>query len=173
MPTSNHGLHGGQARYKTSKITVKISSYFSFVGSTSESEVNPFHKEARDYLNAHKVPELFETLTALLVYNRPDDPKEFIKTHIKKLKETRDNGDSSTLPLFFDESNVTSIFGMLDVSGRGHITLEQYKQAMATLGITKYNVYPIGGELDRISREVFVREASSGLQKHYQTFSDE
>lgn len=33
-------------------------------------------------------------------------------------------------PCIFDDSNVRSLFGMLDVTGKGYITYEQYKQGV-------------------------------------------
>ena len=130
----------------------------------------PFHNEATEYLKLHKIPELFEILTSSLVYNRPEDPKNFIQTYLKQLQESHKENNSDKLPKFFDESNVTSIFGMLDISGKGHITMEQYDQAMETMGVTDYNNHPAGSELNRINEETFLREACSGLQKLYQTY---
>ncbi len=31
-------------------------------------------------------------------------------------------------PCLFDETNITSVFGMLDPTHRGYITLQQYKE---------------------------------------------
>lgn len=59
---------------------------------------------------------------------------------------------------------------MLDVSGRGHISLEQYKQAMDTLGVRDYNEHPSGAETNKINEETFTKEASFGLQQHYQSY---
>ncbi len=136
----------------------------------TEDVVTPFHNEAVEYLKQHKIPELFEILTSSLVYNQPHDPKNYIQSYLKQLQESRKENNSDKLPKFFDESNVTSIFGMLDVSGKGHITLDQYKQAMVTMGIPDYNNQPAGSELNKINEETFLRESCSGLQKLYQTY---
>ena len=122
-------------------------------------------------MTKHKIPELFEVLTASLVYNHPEEPKAFIKTYLKQLQESKKDGNNiRKQPTFFDESNVVSIFGMLDVNRRGHVSKEQYLQAMETLGITDYNKNPVGGETNKIVEETFVREACEGLEKHYQTY---
>ena len=139
----------------------------------SDKDNTPFHEEATSYLKIHKIPELFEHLTASLVYYRPENPQQFIAEHLKKLQDCQDSSETSNPPSLFDESNLISIFGMLDISGRGHISLEQYKEAMLSLGIEKYNENPAGGELNKIGRETFIREASYGLNKCNQTFSDE
>lgn len=129
--------------------------------------------EANEYMKKHRIPELFEVLTASLVYNRPNDPKAFMKSYLKQLKESRQDNSAKRGPKFFDESNVVSIFRMLDISGKAHITMEQYQQAMETLGVTSFNTYPAGGELNKITEDTFVSETCSALQKHYQTYSND
>uniref|UniRef100_A0A0N5CDC8 Adenylate kinase n=1 Tax=Strongyloides papillosus TaxID=174720 RepID=A0A0N5CDC8_STREA len=42
--------------------------------------------EAKKYLSDHKIPQLFEGLMTGLIYNKPDDPIEFIETSISKIK---------------------------------------------------------------------------------------
>ena len=49
-----------------------------------------------------------------------------MKQFLEKLKDARTM--QRNYPCIFDDSNVKSLFGMLDVTGKGFITYEQYKQ---------------------------------------------
>ena len=49
---------------------------------------------------------------------------------LEKLKDARTV--QRNYPCIFDDSNVRSLFGMLDVTGNGFITYEQYKQGDVT-----------------------------------------
>lgn len=121
--------------------------------------------DAQEYLKKHRIMELFENLTAQLIYERPgeyfkkrrivfscclnvyktdkikwkslhvslpvlvcstEDPKAYMKQFLEKLKDARTV--QRNYPCIFDDSNVRSLFGMLDVTGKGFITYEQYKQ---------------------------------------------
>ncbi|KAJ7363188.1 EF-hand calcium-binding domain-containing protein 10 [Desmophyllum pertusum] len=124
---------------------------------------------AQDYLKNHKIMELFENLTAQLMYERPEDPKAYMKQFLEKLKDARTA--QRNYPGIFDDSNVRSLFGMLDVTGKGFITYEQYKQGLETLGVQKFDKDPPGGDMDRISSEIFLKEARQGLAQASATFS--
>ncbi|XP_020603105.1 EF-hand calcium-binding domain-containing protein 10-like [Orbicella faveolata] len=125
--------------------------------------------DAQEYLKKHKIMELFENLTAQLIYERPEDPKAYMKQFLEKLKDARTV--QRNYPCIFDDSNVRSLFGMLDVTGKGFITYEQYKQGLETLGVKKFDRDPPGGDVDRISAEVFLKEARQGLAQASATFS--
>jgi len=123
---------------------------------------------ARGYLEEHRIPELLENLVAALVYHRPDDHKAFMLEHIEDLKKAKQ--DFHDPPCMFDISNIQSVYGMLDVTKRGHITVEQYKEAMKCLGVNKYNSSPAGAELNKITQETFVRELKSSLKGAVSTY---
>lgn len=57
-----------------------------------------------------------------------DNPKAFMCAYIKKLIDSRTT--EMNHPCLFDDSNVRSLFGMLDVTNHGYINYEQYKQGM-------------------------------------------
>lgn len=122
--------------------------------------------EAKAYLETHKIPELFEQLAVWLIYCRPDNPKLFIIEHLKKLKEKQQG-----IPLL-DEENLTTMFKMLDVQNRGYISTEQYSQAMFNIGVEDYNSNPIGGEINKISCDTFLRESKRALDQLNQGFFD-
>eukprot|EP00794_Sanderia_malayensis_P006914 gene6914-7691_t len=124
---------------------------------------------AQFYLNQHRVPELLNNITASLVYDRPDDPKQYIIDFLKRLQDAK--SVKMDYPCIFDESNVSSLFGMLDPSSKGTITQLQYKTAMENLGVTNYNRAPEGSESDKITLDVFQNEAMQGLSASSATFS--
>lgn len=131
----------------------------------------PHEEETMRYLKEHKVLALFENLTAALVYYRPEDPREFMKDYILQLQEAKSTPDKES-PSLIDDSNLDSIFGMLDITKKGHITHEQYLQAMKNLGVTRYNQNPAGAELNKISKDTFMRESKAAVRAATATFLD-
>lgn len=134
-----------------------------------ESQGKDQELNAERYMREHRVRDLFENLTAALVYERPEDPKLFIKEHLEKLKEARDRGGPP--PSLLDESNILSLFGMMDLTERGFIKLEQYHAGMQSMGVKEYNQTPFGSEIDKISLETFTREAKESLKKAMGTYA--
>ncbi|XP_070558815.1 EF-hand calcium-binding domain-containing protein 10-like [Ptychodera flava] len=129
---------------------------------------SPRMEESREYLEKHRIIELFNNMTSQLVFHRPENPKQFMIEVIERLKEARTT--QLDYPCLFDDSNVTSVFGMLDPTKRGFITLAQYKEAMSTVGVEGFDEYPNGAEADKITQETFLREARHGLKKSSATF---
>ncbi|XP_057313998.1 EF-hand calcium-binding domain-containing protein 10-like [Hydractinia symbiolongicarpus] len=126
-------------------------------------------ERAQFYLKKHKILELLENITSALVYERPDNPKTFIIDYIEKLKESRNT--SVNYPTLFDESNVKSIFGMMDTANKGFINHSQYKSGMENLGVSTYDRKPPGTENDCIDVDTFVHEANEGIVKATATFA--
>lgn len=125
---------------------------------------------ASEYLTKHKIMELFENLTSALVYERPDNPKAFAKDFIKKIQDSQNEPDVHDVPSFMDETNLRSIFGMLDITKTGYISREQYIQAMKSLGFKEFNHSPSGGDFDKISFPIFLREGKAAIGKASSTF---
>merc|ERR1712062_731310 len=93
--------------------------------------------EANEYLKNHRLPELLENLTSQLIYQQPENPREFLKEYLTSLKAARERrGDG---PKLFGADNLKSLFGMLDPVGSGSITHTQYVEAMKILGIASIN----------------------------------
>ena len=138
---------------------------------TSSSDAYSSHEEgASQYLKDHKIVELFQNLTASLVFQKPEDPKAFMKNHIEQLLKAKSEPDDAEPPCFMDESNVKSVFLMLDITKRGYITKEQYIQAMGNLGVRKFNENPAGAELNKITMDTFLRETKSSLRDASATY---
>lgn len=140
-------------------------------GSPDVLATGPMEAEAASYLRKHRIPQLLENLTAALVFNRPEDPRAFMREHIEQLRKAKLDPTHSP-PILIDESNVKSVFGMLDLAGNGSVTHQQYLQAMKTLGVSSFNRNPPGSEIDKISRQTFIRETNVALKDAASTYLD-
>eukprot|EP00049_Salpingoeca_infusionum_P013834 m.258107 g.258107 ORF g.258107 m.258107 type:complete len:138 (-) comp15536_c3_seq1:6381-6794(-) len=125
--------------------------------------------QALEYLKEHNIPEMFENMTAQLVFQRPENPRQFLTEYIEKLQAQQakvDDGqapDISALPVLFSDDNAAAVFRLFDVTGRGWITLEQYKKGMRNMFITDYNETPAGFVDNRITLDTFVAECRQGV----------
>uniref|UniRef100_A0A8B9EZ15 EF-hand calcium binding domain 10 n=1 Tax=Amazona collaria TaxID=241587 RepID=A0A8B9EZ15_9PSIT len=90
-------------------------------------------QQGRDYLQRHRIPALLHRLGALVLYHRPERPREFLIQALEKVKAGR--RAEGEYPNLMDEDNVVAMFGLLDVVGQGHITAAQYREALKTLGL--------------------------------------
>lgn len=129
---------------------------------------NPRETEANEYLDANRIPELFHNITSQLVFHRPDNPKTFMIDYITKLKEGRTT--QMNYPCLFDDTNIESVFGMLDPTKKGYISLSQYLEAMNTMGCENFDDNPTGVENGQVTKDIFAREVKSGLKKSSATF---
>ncbi|XP_033880556.2 EF-hand calcium-binding domain-containing protein 10 [Acipenser ruthenus] len=124
--------------------------------------------DANNYLEKHKILELMDNLTSMLFFHRPERPCEFLITQLEKLKLARTT--SRDYPCLFNESNLEAIFGILDPTRQGYITLGQYKEALNTIGLKQFDAFPQGADYNRITLETFKKEAKDGLLKSSATF---
>jgi hypothetical protein len=124
------------------------------------------------YLKEHKIIELFNNITAEMVIKRPEDPKAFVRDYIKQLLKAKADPDNVDPPCMFDESNIKSVFFMLDLTKKGYISLNQYLQAMGAFGLSKFNQKPAGSDFDKISLETFIRESKVAFRVAYSTYMD-
>lgn len=138
----------------------------------NDNVYGPHEEESAKYLKEHKILELFENLTAALVHERPDDPKAFMKNYIEQLQKAKRDPDLNEPPSFIDESNLRSIFYMLDITRKGYISSEQYLKAMGNMRVSKFNTDPAGAEFNRISLETFIRESKAALRNASATYID-
>ncbi|KAJ3395136.1 ATP binding domain 4 [Entophlyctis sp. JEL0112] len=114
-------------------------------------------REAADaYLRKHNIPDTLQQILTALLHQRPDDPRKFI---IKKLEEAKNSKARGQSLLVFSRENLVALFKVFDVTGKGHITLDQYKAAMTDIGACNYDSMPVGYEKDRIMMDDFVDNA--------------
>ncbi|XP_059508219.1 EF-hand calcium-binding domain-containing protein 10 [Stegostoma tigrinum] len=129
---------------------------------------SPLEREAAEYLTEHQILELLDNLVSMLLYERPAKPVEFLVQQLEKLKSARQT--KKDYPSLFDESNVDAVFGILDPTKQGHITLRQYREALKTLGIKDFEMNPTGAENDKITLATFKKVANVGLMNACATF---
>ncbi|NWS52144.1 EFC10 protein, partial [Chunga burmeisteri] len=111
-------------------------------------------QQGRDYLRRHRIPELLHRLGALLLYHRPERPREFLIQVLERVKAgKRAEGE---YPYLMDESNLAAMFSLLDVVGQGHITAAQYREALKTLGLSTEDLQ--FGDNVNITLDVFKEE---------------
>mmetsp|Transcript_17776 Transcript_17776/g.29718 ORF Transcript_17776/g.29718 Transcript_17776/m.29718 type:complete len:129 (+) Transcript_17776:84-470(+) len=84
------------------------------------------------YLNDKKVVQLFELLGARLAFAKPEDPNEFLKEELAKIQEKQAASEPVTL---FTEEDLTNMFSIFDLTGRGYVTHVQYDKALSAVGI--------------------------------------
>ncbi|KAG7281869.1 hypothetical protein CRUP_031118 [Coryphaenoides rupestris] len=105
----------------------------------------PRAEEAAVYLEKHKIVELMNNMTSSLFFHRPEDPKEYLIGYLGQLKESKDNCVRG--PCLFNDSNLDSVFGVLDPANEGYVTFAQYMEALATLGVSSTTECPEGGKV--------------------------
>ena len=107
-------------------------------------------------------------MTSQLIFHRPDDPKSHMIEILEKLQKSR--ASKLDYPCLFDDTNIQSIYGMLDPTQRGYITVQQYSEAMTTLGIKEFPEDPEGAEENQVNFDTFLKEARKGLAQASSTF---
>ncbi|KAL1790480.1 EF-hand calcium-binding domain-containing protein 10 [Sigmodon hispidus] len=97
------------------------------------------HRElqAKEYLEKHQIMELLSQLTSFLLFDRPKKPREYLISLLERLRIAKIT--SVAYPYFMDNSNIVSMFEMMDSSGRGCISFVQYKEALKNLGLCTAN----------------------------------
>lgn len=64
----------------------------------------------------------------------PEDPKAYLIDYLGQLKEAKDNRVEG--PCLFNDSNLDSVFGVLDPANEGHITSAQYMEGKQRIDYT-------------------------------------
>ncbi|KAK2842638.1 hypothetical protein Q5P01_012838 [Channa striata] len=119
-------------------------------------------EDAAEYLRKHKIIELVDNLTSMLLFYRPENPREFLIEKLEELKISQQHKVKG--PNLFNSSNLDTVFRIMDPANQKCITFAQYQQALMTLGINEFNECPEGANEDKISHDTFKTEALHGLQ---------
>jgi Ca2+-binding EF-hand superfamily protein len=85
-------------------------------------------KAVKDYLHQNNIPELMQHLLSLMTYHQPADPKAFMIEELTKI-QTHKYAD------LVEDSDLTTMFEMIDVNKTEFISCGQIKNAMRNLGI--------------------------------------
>ncbi|XP_021058305.1 EF-hand calcium-binding domain-containing protein 10 [Mus pahari] len=89
--------------------------------------------QAKMYLERHRIMELLSQLTSFLLFARPKKPREYLISLLERLRIAK--ATRVAFPYFMDNSNIASMFDMMDTAGRGCISFVQYKEALKNLGL--------------------------------------
>ncbi|NXS06535.1 EFC10 protein, partial [Neodrepanis coruscans] len=82
-------------------------------------------QESREYLRRHRLPELLHRLGTLLLFHRPERPREFLIQTLERVKAGR--RAEGEYPELMDEANLEAMFSLLDVLDQGYIRPAQYR----------------------------------------------
>eukprot|EP00037_Helgoeca_nana_P023359 m.242098 g.242098 ORF g.242098 m.242098 type:complete len:173 (-) comp26325_c0_seq7:789-1307(-) len=126
-----------------------------------------------DYFKEHSIPQLLENLTASLVYNQPESPREFLIEEIQRLVDARDY--KTPMQGLIGKAELKAIFGVFDVSRTKCMSLEQYKEGMKAAGVPSglFNDKPEGylmGKDGKISVKTFQDEGLRSLARVNATY---
>lgn len=83
-------------------------------------------QESLAYLEQRRVCELFAELGALLAHRQPPNPAAFLLEELRRI-EGRAGAD------YFHPKDFAVMFGLLDVTRRGHISGECFARALGAL----------------------------------------
>ncbi|XP_064300803.1 EF-hand calcium-binding domain-containing protein 10 isoform X2 [Phalacrocorax carbo] len=123
-------------------------------------------QQSREYLQRHRLPELLHRLGALLLYHRPEKPREFLIQALERVKAgKRAEGE---YPYLMDEANLAAMFELLDVVGQGHITPAQCREALKTLGLSTEDLQ--FGADTKITQDVFKEEVKKKMLESWAVY---
>ncbi|CAM9679990.1 unnamed protein product [Ectocarpus sp. 8 AP-2014] len=107
-------------------------------------------EDAQAYIEEHNINKLFQELGTRVMYHRPKDPNKFLLEVLGTLQSAQGQGTPTT---FFTDEDIDAMFSLFDPTGRGHISHEQYENALKTLGIDDPSVG--APKRKRISKDQF------------------
>ncbi|XP_072509201.1 EF-hand calcium-binding domain-containing protein 10 isoform X2 [Notamacropus eugenii] len=124
-------------------------------------------EKAKLYLKKHHIMELLNHLTCELLYHRPDKPRDFLLNILARIKIAKLT--AVDFPYLMDDSNLISMFEIMDPTNQGFITPVQYKEALKNLGLLDPDeVIPEDGEV--ITRDDFRSDVNRRTFKLWSAF---
>eukprot|EP00668_Euglena_longa_P041206 GGOE01054236.1.p1 GENE.GGOE01054236.1~~GGOE01054236.1.p1 ORF type:complete len:135 (+),score=29.19 GGOE01054236.1:75-479(+) len=83
----------------------------------------------REYLENHNIHELMQHLLSLLAYHQPEDPRAFLLQELRHIQSKSYND-------LVSESDLETMFKMIDLNRTECISCGQIKSAMKNLGLS-------------------------------------
>eukprot|EP00245_Coleochaete_scutata_P006783 TRINITY_DN21568_c0_g1_i1.p1 TRINITY_DN21568_c0_g1~~TRINITY_DN21568_c0_g1_i1.p1 ORF type:complete len:139 (-),score=16.55 TRINITY_DN21568_c0_g1_i1:21-437(-) len=117
---------------------------------------------AQEYMERHRLPELFEAMTRSLIYEKPKNPRAFLVQRLFNYQQ------ADRLDPFFSDADLGILFGMFDITNKGVISDAQCNKAFGALGCEWAEVKSeeLGGpETKVVGREEFVEFGRKVLDK--------
>merc|ERR1711881_125581 len=89
-------------------------------------------KEAKEYLDKHKIVDLLNHVTESLVYAQPPRVGPFMTKMLMTMKDTRDSEDGDQLINHpnIKQQNSRALFRMMDPMGSGKISVTQMEEIL-------------------------------------------
>ncbi|KAM8979457.1 EF-hand calcium-binding domain-containing protein 10 isoform X2 [Sarcophilus harrisii] len=129
--------------------------------------LNSPEEKARLYLKKHRIMEMLNYLTFQLLYHRPDKPREFLLDILSRIKIAKTT--SVDFPYLIDDSNLVSMFEIMDPTNQGFITPVQYKEALKNLGLLDSDEV-IDENLEVITKDYFRKDVARKTLKMWLSF---
>ncbi|KAG2491371.1 hypothetical protein HYH03_010369 [Edaphochlamys debaryana] len=115
--------------------------------------------KVENYLEGNKIPQLFEAITADLLFYKPEDPKAHI---VKFLENAKVAGTTSLI----NEQDLDTMFGMFDITKRGVVTAEQATRALQVILGPSADLKEVGvAPTAKLTKEQFVSAMSEALTR--------
>lgn len=126
------------------------------------------HMEACvDFVRETRTIELLEELTAMLLYHQPDDPKAFLIQQLEALRQAKpaDRGAARLAEPagLFSLADLDALFDVFDIEKKGVLSLAQYRQALADMGVTVFDREPALAPSGVMDKGTFLHLASRAL----------
>ncbi|XP_021035221.1 EF-hand calcium-binding domain-containing protein 10 [Mus caroli] len=123
--------------------------------------------QAKLYLEKHQIMELLSQLTSFLLFARPKKPREYVISLLERLRVAK--ATHVAFPYFMDNSNIVSMFEMMDTAGRGCISFVQYKEALKNLGLCAADEV-LNDDGHVITLDTFRDEVNKRMEKMWSMF---
>ena len=78
------------------------------------------------YIKSHNVDGMFESIISQLIVNKPEAARPFIVDALVKIKES---GPQTVMT----DADLETMFGMLDITGKKHVSVKQADAALRTI----------------------------------------
>ena len=95
------------------------------MSSSPEITITDPRVETMEYFEKHKILQTFEYLGTKMASERPTDPNAFMVAEISKILAARTREQKIST---FNEKDLNSLFSVFDLTNRGYLTTEQFRQ---------------------------------------------
>lgn len=122
-------------------------------------------RQTAEYIKANQISELFAHLMQLVVYHKPENPREFLKAEVKKM---RDQKQSTSL---FTEDDFGTMFDLIDVTKQKTISVAQLRNACKNLAAAAGQDGGISDAQDEAIRNAADEQGRVGAEQFKQVLS--
>lgn len=98
--------------------------------------------QSQQYMEENKIQELFEALTAHILFYKPENPRTEACKYLERVKV-------AGTPVLLNDTDLSTMFSMFDITNRGVITSEQADNALKSLLGPEATLQTVGIEKGR------------------------